>query len=43
MYCIFFVLYSQEVANGLKDLLEYDGDVEEDLCQTFMVNNKYST
>ena len=27
----------QEVASGLKDLLEYDGDVEEDLCQTFMV------
>uniref|UniRef100_A0A7M5WR61 HECT-type E3 ubiquitin transferase n=1 Tax=Clytia hemisphaerica TaxID=252671 RepID=A0A7M5WR61_9CNID len=27
-----------EVAQGLRDLLEYDGDVEDDLCQTFMIS-----
>jgi E3 ubiquitin-protein ligase HECTD2 len=27
-----------ELGRGLKELLEYDGNVEEDLCQTFMVS-----
>lgn len=38
-----------ELARGLQELLDYDGDVEEDLCQSFMisfteyghVNNRY--
>ena len=27
----------QDLGRGLKELLEYEGDVEEDLCQTFQV------
>ena len=28
-----------EVARGLKELLEYDGDVEDDFCLTFQVQS----
>lgn len=28
----------QDVAHSLKELLEYDGDVEEDLCVTFQAS-----
>lgn len=31
-----FVL--QDLGRGLKELLDYEGDVEEDLCQTFQVS-----
>ena len=29
-----------EVARGLRDLLDYDGDVEDDFCLTFQVIEK---
>ena len=31
-------LIIQDVAHSLKELLEYDGDVEEDLCLTFQAS-----
>ena len=34
---ILFLYVVQELARGLQDLLEYEGDVEEDFGLTFMV------
>lgn len=33
----------QEVAHGLKELLKYEGDVEDDMCLSFQVSLLIST
>lgn len=38
---LLLVCYWQDLSRGLKELLSYEGDVENDLCQTFQVI-KYS-